>query len=135
MGKLNQMTGTPWHVEKYTRQEDDSRRHRSRCVYYTVKSKHCSYRYGNCIGSAHCLYYKEDETNEEKNCVEKKSFVCKEKEEQNLGVLGKKVVHQKYGRGVIVKVEQPNVTILFESGKESKFNISVCAQKKILIFE
>ena len=59
MGKSKYMTGTPWHVEKFTRQEDDPRRHRSRCIHYDSDSKHCSYRCGQCVGSAHCSHYKE----------------------------------------------------------------------------
>lgn len=60
MGINNYLTGTPWHIEKFTRQENDPRRHRSRCIYYISESKHCSYRCGQCIGSAHCSHYKEN---------------------------------------------------------------------------
>lgn len=53
------LTGTAWHVERMTRQEGDPRRHKSRCIYYASKSKSCDYRNGACIGSAHCMNYKE----------------------------------------------------------------------------
>ena len=61
MGISEHMTGSPWHVEKFTRQENDPRRHRSRCIYYNSASKHCSYRCGQCAGTAHCPKYKEAE--------------------------------------------------------------------------
>lgn len=53
---LGDLTGSPWHVEKFTRAEGDDRRHRSRCKYYNDKG--CDY-YGRCKGSAHCDIYKE----------------------------------------------------------------------------
>lgn len=59
MGKSRILTGSPWHIEKYTRQEDDPRRHRSRCVNYNATTKHCSYRCEQCTGSAHCSHYQE----------------------------------------------------------------------------
>ena len=59
MGISKHMTGSPWHVEKFTRQENDPRRHRSRCIYYNSSSKYCSYRCGQCAGAAHCSYYEE----------------------------------------------------------------------------
>ena len=62
MKGIKHMTGTPWHVEKFTRQEDDPKRHRSRCVHYESASKYCSYRCGQCVGSAHCSQYKEKDS-------------------------------------------------------------------------
>lgn len=52
---LNRLTGTPWHIEKYHRDEDESRRHKSRCKYYN-KSKCEKFGY-TCYGSAHCDEY------------------------------------------------------------------------------
>lgn len=59
MGKSRILTGTVWHTEKFVRQEGDPRRHRSRCVNYDSKTKHCSYMCGQCVGAAHCSHYKE----------------------------------------------------------------------------
>lgn len=59
MASVNRMTGTPWHVEKYTRKDGDDRRHRSRCIYYRKHDAYCSQVVGKCRGSAHCSYYKE----------------------------------------------------------------------------
>lgn len=59
MARINRMVGTPWHVERFERKEDDPRRHRTRCRYYVSQSKHCTYRCGVCIGSAHCSHYDE----------------------------------------------------------------------------
>ncbi|MDD5792459.1 MAG: hypothetical protein PUD22_07745 [Erysipelotrichaceae bacterium] len=71
MNKSNYLTGTPWHVERMTRQEGGPRRHKSRCVYYASKSKTCDYRNGACIGSAHCMKYKEkiDEEKQSENAI------------------------------------------------------------------
>ena len=64
MGKLSQMTGTVWHVEKMIRKEGDDRRHKTRCVYFNHKDQLCIYRAIRCPGSAHCKYYEEKEKND-----------------------------------------------------------------------
>ncbi len=60
---LSHMSGTPWHVEKMTRAEGDARRHPSRCIYYSRRSRKeeskCSKLFGRCNGAAHCPYYEE----------------------------------------------------------------------------
>lgn len=57
MSNLNKMSGTPWHIEKMHREEGDSRRHRSRCIYYDYVEPTCKKRMLKCIGSAHCDFY------------------------------------------------------------------------------
>lgn len=60
MSKTQYLSGTPWHVEKMTRQEGDDKRHRSRCVNYEgKKTGHCKVFNEKCHGSAHCGEYKE----------------------------------------------------------------------------
>ena len=54
---INKLEGTPWHIEKFHRKEDDDRRHKSRCKYYTKEE--CTKLGHRCYGSAHCLYYVE----------------------------------------------------------------------------
>lgn len=53
------MTGSPWHVEKFVKAENDTRRHRSRCVFYDKEEKYCYKQVGVCIGASHCKDYKE----------------------------------------------------------------------------
>ena len=56
---LNRFTGTPWHVERYTREAGDEKRHRSRCVYFREQGTYCCKISDRCFGSAHCQDYKE----------------------------------------------------------------------------
>lgn len=56
---VSRMTGTPWHMERYTRDEGDERRHRSRCVYYRKSDAYYSEYIGKCRGAAHCTHYSE----------------------------------------------------------------------------
>lgn len=53
---LGSLAGTPWHVGYVTKKEDDPRRDKRKCLYYT--DGHCSDRFGQCIGSSHCAHYK-----------------------------------------------------------------------------
>lgn len=64
MSKTQYLSGTPWHVEKMTRQEGDEKRHRFRCANYEgKKTGHCKVFNEKCRGSAHCSEYKENVTN------------------------------------------------------------------------
>lgn len=56
---LSRLAGTPWHAERVHRGEGDSKRHKSRCEYYKSMTNECEKRNGKCIGSAHCVEYKE----------------------------------------------------------------------------
>ena len=56
---LNKFVGTPFQITKLPNPEGN--RHRSRCIYHRKdgKSDYCGYRFGRCMGSAHCDYYKD----------------------------------------------------------------------------
>ena len=58
MDDKRKLTGHPWHVEFLTMDENDTRRHKKRCVYYSQNNS-CRKNCGTCIGSSHCSYYKE----------------------------------------------------------------------------
>lgn len=57
MGIKKEMSGSPWHVEKAHRAENDDRRYKGRCKYYTYENNRCSYACSKCYGSAHCDWY------------------------------------------------------------------------------
>ena len=74
MGNLERLTGSPWHVEKMTRQEGDEKRHKSRCINYKGKeSNQCRIFGGRCHGSAHCSYYREIQSNHTMDSSKKKT--------------------------------------------------------------
>lgn len=51
---------TPWHIGYVTKDEDDPRRHKSRCVYNDGR-KCLNTNVTECCGSAHCRFYAETE--------------------------------------------------------------------------
>ena len=60
---------TPLHVGFAYKDEDDPRRHKSRCIYYDKNTKYCttarsSYCGAKCGGSAQCMAYAEKRTEE-----------------------------------------------------------------------
>lgn len=61
MDDKRKLTGHPWHVEYLKMDEDDTRRHKSRCIYH-LKNNYCRKTSGNCFGSSHCSFYKESAT-------------------------------------------------------------------------
>ncbi len=69
---ISQLEGTPWHIEKAHRNENDDRRHRNRCKYYSKEK--CTKLGYKCYGSAHCIYYIEVK---EKNVVSSEKYISR----------------------------------------------------------
>lgn len=57
MAIKDEMSGTPWHIERMTRQEGDERRYKGRCRFYSYEDNFCKVQMFKCTGSAHCDYY------------------------------------------------------------------------------
>lgn len=49
---LSNFQGTPWHLERVHRCEDDERRYKGRCIFYCDWNNQCKRRNGKCIGSS-----------------------------------------------------------------------------------
>lgn len=131
MTGINRMVGTPWHIERYERQEDDPRRHRSRCKHFERNKKSCYKRNGKCIGSAHCLEYEEIVCNKQtqNEPYAKKPIIqgaTKEKSCEKFFEIGSKVKHMKYGEGEVIAVDVKTITIRFSNDRETKFDIQSC---------
>jgi len=65
---------TPWHVGFALKDEDDPRRHKSRCTYYNNTTQKCGtkkspYFMLKCGGSAHCKFYSEISDTKKENKV------------------------------------------------------------------
>ena len=50
---------TPYHIGFVKKDEDDPRRHKSRCIHYEHGTKNCLKNTMRCVGSAHCTFYQE----------------------------------------------------------------------------
>lgn len=135
---LNQLTGTPWHKEKWTRDEDDPRRHRSRCVYHRRDNK-CLYHKMNCYGSAHCDEYRETMpdnwkldrgSSATKRTPDKADIVLQAK---NQLPIGSRVEHKRFGEGLVEKYEDEGVVIHFYDFGKKTINIESCLRDGLLM--
>ncbi|WP_294242020.1 hypothetical protein [Pseudobutyrivibrio sp.] len=138
MPKVSELTGTPWHVEKLTRNEGDERRHKSRCIYYRKKDSYCKYQYIECRGSRYCKYYKTNEiegvsVNADAQ-VKKKETIEKitDAEGKKIYPIGSKVRHQKFGDGFITDISNGHVSIDFENVGEKILGLDICVAKGYL---
>lgn len=124
MGVSRGLTGTPWHIEKMTREEGDPRRHRARCRFFRKKDSYCTLHKRKCSGSAHCSRYKEGTTvmapEESVNPIIKHQTKEKpletdyrEKAKEILPI-GSLVCHNRFGEGKIVRYEEENIVIEFD---------------------
>lgn len=130
MSKLSQMEGTPWHAEKLTRKEGDSRRHKSRCNHYIKSNNYCQKILGKCIGSAHCRYYSEiyDFDNKKNKINKAKNNPPKE----ITFFTGARVYHKTFGFGNISLISDNTIDVKFDSGRKSSFRIYSCIYNKEL---
>lgn len=134
MAGLNRMTGTPWHIEKYTREEGDSRRHRSRCIYYRKGDAYCCKVVDKCIGSAHCRYYKEQfkDTISIKDKTLNQPKKISSYEGYKLFPRNSYVQHTKYGTGKVQKIDTGKITIDFGSQGQKCFDLELCIKNNLL---
>ena len=144
MARINQLTGTPWHVGKITKKEDDPRRHRSRCLHYNKLNGQCSRILLRCPGSAHCSEYVEyNECNAVKELVEQESnsknaeSIRTAKEAQSgmaekLFPCNAVVFHKTFGKGKVVTVKNGIITIQFENDGTKQLDLATCMKNGLL---
>lgn len=138
MPKVSELTGIPWHVEKWTRNEGDERRHKSRCIHYRKKDSYCKYLYIECIGSRYCQYYKakkNEEVSRDTNATVKKKDITEKISDvdgKKIYPIGSKVRHQKFGEGYITEISDGHVIIDFENIGEKILGLDVCVAKGYL---
>ena len=70
MGKVSEMTGTPWHVGYLKMAENDKRRDKRKCRHLCEEDQYCIYLCAKCTSSKGCNYY--EETDDGKRVVKKK---------------------------------------------------------------
>ena len=129
-----QLTGSPWHVEKWTREEGDDRRHKSRCVYFERARNYCNRNYSRCCGSAHCKYYKVVDNEEIAEPLPKKEIIKQaSKGMENVFYVTQKVKSRAFGFGIIIDISSNIMTIHFENGEVKKFDVKTCAEKQIIV--
>ena len=143
MGISQQMTGTPWHVERMVREEGDERRHRARCTFYRRKPDgHCEYYGERCRGSAHCERYAERSPATEKPdampvsakgipaTIESAEVTS---EYNKLRTLGTLVWIKKTAEvGEVIGFDHEKVRIRLDSGEEVSYNIRTCVSMKAI---
>lgn len=136
------ISGTPWHVSSLKMNEDDTRRHRSRCVYYKQKTKECAFFFGKCRGSTHCDAYREvlksseleDDASQNGGQKPKKKSSVEQflEEEKKKYLTGCSVHHIFYGNGRIEKRKGDTIRVAFENGKTLSFSLETCVRKQSL---
>ena len=142
---LNQLTGTPWHVDKFTREEGDKRRHRTRCTHYSDRG--CSYctLYGErCHGTAHCAFYEEKEPQSEDNHEIQPQHKTQQEPQTTTKIntkidasreypVGCHVRHVKFGKGKVINVMGDILTVNFYDHGRKDLKASVCKAGNLLV--
>ncbi len=139
MPKLGDLTGTPWHIEKFTRAEGDERRHKSRCAYYRKEGSYCAKYLDRCHGSAHCEYYKErskDDSIQEQHTSDKTTLPEKENPSSEVFFpIGTRVKHNRFGLGKVIDFDGRFVEVRFDEGQDKllKLDAKLCHDNIILV--
>ena len=118
---INKLAGTPWHIEKIHRKENDSRRHKKWCKYYQDGS--CSKNI-ICNGSFYCESYEEKEITNRVDTSTRKMEVYKMEPNGDFKVkynTDKEIVFYTIGKNIknnaplvnrIIEIEEGNSFIL-----------------------
>lgn len=151
---VNQMTGTPWHLETLHMSEDDERRHKSRCIHYKKANKSCAKFKTKCPGSAHCDYYKEDParvratpeperlpystprigTTAAVTPINTSQPTIQPANDYDVSVfiVGCHVKHDKYGPGIVSNIDGNYISIDFDNGLKKEMDLDYCVKKALL---
>lgn len=146
MSKISKLQGTSCQIEYVSLKEEDSRRHRSRCVFHKKDAEFACTKYvGVCIGAAHCKYYKEKKKTSESQSKSKSKELpntsTKSKEKQKLAVernstinfnVGCWVEHKDYGYGKILDCSGDIITIDFGKNGIRNMSAQYCTEKMII---
>lgn len=144
MGLSQQLTGTPWHKEYGRMAGNDTRRNKSKCVWYNKETKRCSYLCIKCFGSTHCEKYSTrkrvpDEPSDFTPAVKERSNRPRIKVKSAAEFVnalkpfqaGDRVNLKKYGMGKIVAVNGDLIKVKFKWGeKEIRYFDLVASQRK-----
>ncbi len=137
MASVKEMQGIPAHLEFLHKDENEARRHKTRCVHY--KDGYCKYYKRKCCGSRFCEMYKESKimvepikTNAEKLTAKALEFTDEELELKNkFSVLGALVWNSKINyAGKIIKVDKNYITIKYDNGTQITYDINVFVKSK-----
>lgn len=154
---VNQMTGTPWHLETLHMEEGDERRDKRRCIHYKKANKFCSKLKTKCPGSSHCDYYKEDPAKVRKTpepelydqsistpastaavtpvMTEPEISIPDTAYDTSVFVTGCHVKHNKYGCGIVTKLEANYITIKFDNGLTKELDLEYCVKNSLITRE
>lgn len=143
---LKDLSGVPWHIEKFTRAEGDERRHRSNCKYFRKADAFCALYKEKCHGSAHCDNYVyiektyvtqpiviknqkkdygsnklSDEQKERLLAIKNKRYGHRSKENEKKDIkVGTHVNHNIFGEGIIVEINS-YIVVQFDNGEIKRF--------------
>ena len=139
---VRHMTGTPWHVERLTREEGDDRRNRRHCIHYREGT--CGIYGERCRGTAHCHYY-ESKSISVKHKKHQRNKQLKEineppKQKKSYAILeyvrqfpkGMRVLHSSFGIGTVIRVSEERIVIDFDMIGEKKLAVDICIKKNLL---
>ena len=130
MGISTELTGTPWHVERFARAEGDEKRHSHRCKYFRSENKYCKYYCEKCRGATHCDYYQE--RNQRVEPCEEEPVKDEPPVKASYLSVGDKVKHKTFGDGYVIKVDGDTVTIAFKDATK-ELSINACIRHQLLV--
>ncbi|MDO5714427.1 MAG: hypothetical protein Q4Q07_08350 [Tissierellia bacterium] len=137
------LEGVPWHPSSLKMKENDTRRHKSRCIYYNKKTEICNtlksyYGFRTCGGSRHCAGYEErvvEEESIERN-TESSKYLSREKIRNTIDKKKsvEKNICEKGDIVIAASIDDPNTKKTYylvenEKGKET-LALQACYGKK-----
>ncbi len=137
MAGAGKLAGSPWHSTYLSC--NDSRRHKSRCMYYIRENGNCNYLAKRCYNSARCEYYIEKLEPAQKketslSSIRTPKVIMPDVYNPNKKLLGKIIFHNVFGKGTIIHIQGNVVIATFDKHGEKKLNLDICNKESLIYF-
>ncbi|MDO5062278.1 MAG: hypothetical protein Q4D77_03820 [Peptostreptococcaceae bacterium] len=109
--------------------KNDDRRSKFRCIHLKQDKKTCMMLTTKCVGSSHCLMYKEKPSDYTKQKVVHESI---KKNQKKIVRINQRVKHKNRGMGTITSVNGEVIKVRFDTGELIKLNLEICLKNNIM---
>lgn len=140
MARAGKLAGSPWHPTYLScNDNNDSRRHKSRCMHYIRENGNCNRIAKRCYNSAQCEYYIEKVVSSQSKEAPSPSIRTSKKitpdiYNPNKKLLGKIIIHNVFGKGTIIHIQGNFAVAAFDKHGDKNLNLDICTKKNLICF-
>ena len=130
---------TPSQIVFVKMKDNDSKRHKSRCLFYNSRTGLCMHHQFKCYGSSHCDSYDEKEIKTNNfNITPSPKKSTKQKitntiiDVENFKKVNTFITHKTWGRGKIIGISEKHINVEFDSGQYKTLDLNFCVEEGLI---